>query len=156
MRKRGGKMKKYYVLCMIFLLTILPFELFAQTTIEVGKNHWSYDALQYVAEKKILKENPERFDGTKSVSKSEFVYSLAQLLKLVELEKASQEDIRVLESLILQYSDELNRIGFDTKIFDQKMENAYDNIQILQERVNENEKKIDSLLKRVERLEKKK
>ncbi|KID48067.1 hypothetical protein C095_12390 [Fusobacterium necrophorum subsp. funduliforme B35] len=86
-------------------------------------------------------EDMQRFDGTESVTKSEFVYALSKVLKLVDLEKANQEDIRVLESLILQYSDELNKIGFDTKTYDNKLENMNDNIQILQELVNENEKK---------------
>ena len=74
----------------------------------------------------------------------------------MDLEKANQEDIRVLESLILQYSDELNKIGFDTKTYDNKLENMNDNIQILQELVNENEKKIEILKKRIEKLEHKK
>src|SRR3712207_9016765 len=67
-------------------------------------------------------EDMQRFDGTEAVTKSEFVYALSKVLKLVELEKASQEDIRVLESLILQYSDELNKIGFDTKTYDDKLD----------------------------------
>ena len=61
-----------------------------------------------------------------------------------------------MESLILQYSDELNKIGFDTKTYDNKLENINDNIQILQALVNENEKKIDILMKRIEKLENKK
>lgn len=146
-------MKKCWLV--VFFLNICMLS-FAANENQIGKDHWSYNSLQYIANKKILKENIERFDGTENVTKAEFVYSLSQLLKLVETEKASQADIRVLESLILQYSNELNKIGFDTKTFDDKLENSNDNIQILQERLNENEKKIDSLLKRVEKLENKK
>ena len=146
-------MRKVWMIYFILSISILSFTANENT---LGKDHWSYESLRYISNKKILKENLERFDGTQNVTKSEFVYSLAQVLKLVETQKASQADIRVLESLILQYSDELNKIGFDTKTFDQKLENSYDNIQILQERLNENEKKLDSLLKRVEKLEDKK
>ncbi len=143
-------MKK--IILLIFLL--LAFHSFSNHTLST--DHWSYEALKHVSNKKIINEDIQRFDGTKLVTKSEFVYSLSRILKLVETEKASQEDIRVLESLILQYSDELNKIGFDTKTYDNKLENINDNIQILQALVNENEKKIDILIKRIEKLENKK
>lgn len=145
-------MRKLLFLCFILNTSVLSF---AENENKIGKDHWSYQSLAYISEKKILKENLNRFDGTQNVTKAEFVYSLAQLLKLVEKEKASQADIRVLESLILQYSDELNKIGFDTETFDQKLENSHDDVQILQEKLTENEKKIDFLLKRVEKLENK-
>lgn len=143
-------MKK--IILLIFLL--LAFHSFSNHTLSM--DHWSYEALKHVSNKKLINEDIQRFDGTKLVTKSEFVYSLSRILKLVETEKASQEDIRVLESLILQYSDELNKIGFDTKTYDNKLENINDNIQILQALVNENEKKIDILMKRIEKLENKK
>lgn len=146
-------MRKLLFLYFVLNTSVLSF---AENDNKIGKDHWSYQSLEYISNKKILKENLDRFDGTQNVTKAEFVYSLAQLLKLVETQKASQADIRVLESLILQYSDELNKIGFDTKTFDQKLANSYDNMKILQEKLNENEKKIDFLLKRVEKLENKK
>ena len=139
---------------MITLLFLLELNSFSNHTLT--KDHWSYEALKHVFNKKIIMEDMQRFDGTESVTKSEFVYALSKVLKLVDLEKANQEDIRVLESLILQYSDELNKIGFDTKTYDNKLENMNDNIQILQELVNENEKKIEILKKRIEKLEHKK
>lgn len=140
--------KSYLCLSLLLFASALSF---AQ---DVKKDHWSYEALEHVAEKGILKDSKERFDGTQTVTKAELVYALSRTLKLVELEKASQSDIKVLEALILQYSDELNRIGFDTKMFDSKLENIYDSNQILQERINENEKKIEELWKRIEKLEK--
>lgn len=149
MSKKEKAMKKIIIL--LFLLEMNTF-----SNHNLSTDHWSYEALKYVSKKKIITDDIQRFDGTESVSKSEFVYALSKLLKLIEVEKASQEDIRVLEALILQYSDELNKIGFDTKTYDNKLENINDNIHILQELVNENEKKIDVLMKRIEKLEKKK
>lgn len=142
-------MKK--IIALLFLLEINSF-----SNHTLSQDHWSYEALKHVSNKKIIMEDVQRFDGTESVTKSEFVYALSKILKMIELEKVSQEDIHVLESLVLQYSDELNKIGFDTKTYDNKLENINDNIQILQELVNENEKKIEMLKKRIEKLEHKK
>ena len=57
--------------------------------------------------------------------------------------------------MILEFSKELNKIGFDTKTYNAKIENINETVELLRKRIDENEKIIDQLLKRVEKLEEK-
>lgn len=121
---------------------------------DLDKDHWAYKAVNTLIEKKIIKENSYKFNGEKPLTRYDFAYSLAKALEVMNFEKANQKDLKVLETLILQFSDELNEIGFNTSEFDNKINSIRDNIEILRERINENEKAINELNKRIEKLEK--
>lgn len=56
---------------------------------------------------------------------------------------------------MLEFSQELNKIGFDASTFNGRLDNINETIELLRERVNENEKTIDELKKRIETLENK-
>ena len=73
----------------------------------------------------------------------------------IDLKKANKEDLNILEALMLEFSQELNKIGFDASTFNGRLDNINETIELLRERVNENEKTIDELKKRIETLENK-
>ena len=56
---------------------------------------------------------------------------------------------------MIYFSQELNKIGFDASTFNGRLDNINETIELLRERVNENEKTIDELKKRIETLENK-
>lgn len=122
---------------------------------DVNKEHWAYTSIENLVNKGIIKENRYKFNGNEPLSRYDFAYNLSQALKVVELEKASKEDLDILQALILEFSKELNKIGFDTKTYNAKIENIHETVELLRKRVDENEKIIDDLLKRVEKLEEK-
>ena len=106
--------------------------------------------------KGIIKENSYKFNGEDPVSRYEFAYDLSKMLDKIELEKANKEDLNILEALILEFSKELNKIGFDTETYNSKIDNINETVELLKKRVNENEIIIDQLKSRIEKLENKK
>lgn len=123
---------------------------------DLNKEHWAYSSIENLVKKGIIKENSYKFNGDEPVTRYEFAYNLSRTLDNLELEKANKEDLDILQALILEFSKELNKIGFDTKTYNAKIENINETIELLTQRINENEIIIDKLMKRVEKLENKK
>ena len=123
---------------------------------DLNKEHWAYSSIENLVKKGIIKENSYKFNGEDSVSRYEFAYDLSKVLDKVDLEKANKEDLNILEALILEFSKELNKIGFDTETYNSKIDNINETVELLKKRVNENEIVIDQLKKRIEKLENKK
>ena len=123
---------------------------------DLNKEHWAYSSIENLVNKGVIKENSYKFNGEEPVTRYEFAYDLSQTLNKLDLEKANKEDLDILQALILEFSKELNKIGFDTKTYNAKIENINETVELLRKRVNENEIIIDKLIKRVEKLENKK
>lgn len=123
---------------------------------DLNKEHWAYSSIENLVNKGIIKENSYKFNGEEPVTRYEFAYDLSQALNKLDLEKANKEELDILQALILEFSKELNKIGFDTKTYNAKIENINETVELLRKRVNENEIIIDKLIKRVEKLENKK
>lgn len=123
---------------------------------DLNKEHWAYSSIENLVKKGIIKESSYKFNGDEPVTRYEFAYNLSRTLDNLELEKANKEDLDILQALILEFSKELNKIGFDTKTYNAKIENINETIELLTQRINENEIIIDKLMKRVEKLENKK
>lgn len=140
----------------ISLFFIISFSLFAQLKYEdISKEHWAYSNINSLVEKGILKENRFNFDGTKSLTRYDFAYTLSRTLDYIDLNKASKNDLEILETLISEFSQELNKIGFDATTFNSRINNVNENIEILKNRVSENEKTIEALKERINKLENK-
>ncbi|AVQ32542.1 S-layer homology domain-containing protein [Fusobacterium varium] len=123
---------------------------------DLNKEHWAYSSVENLVKKGIIKENSYKFNGEDPVSRYEFAYDLSKMLDKIELEKANKEDLNILEALILEFSKELNKIGFDTETYNSKIDNINETVELLKKRVNENEIIIDQLKSRIEKLENKK
>lgn len=138
------------------LLLIISSFLMANTKFEdLNKEHWAYNAVNSLVEKGVIKENRYRFDGNEPTTRYEFAEGLVRTIDYLDLKKANKEDLNILEALMLEFSQELNKIGFDASTFNSRIDNVNETIELLRERINENEKTIDELRKRVETLENK-
>lgn len=122
---------------------------------DISKEHWAYSSIENLVNRGIIKENTYKFNGNEPLSRYDFAYNLSQTLNTIDLEKANKGDLDILQALILEFSKELNKIGFDTKTYNAKIENINETVELLRKRIDENEKIIDQLLKRVEKLEEK-
>lgn len=147
------KILKYLILGTIFTFNICYGQLNYE---DLNKEHWAYSSIENLVNKGIIKENSYKFNGEEPVTRYEFAYDLSQALNKLDLEKANKEELDILQALILEFSKELNKIGFDTKTYNAKIENINETVELLRKRVNENEIIIDKLIKRVEKLENKK
>ena len=128
---------------------------FAETKFEdLNKEHWAYKSINSLVERGILKENKYKFNGNEALTRYDFAENLARSIDYIDLKKANK-DLNILEALMLEFSQELNKIGFDASTFNGRLDNINETIELLRERVNENEKTIDELKKRIETLENK-
>ena len=142
-----------YILILILILSSL---IFADTNFEdLDKEHWAYKSINSLVEKGIIKENKYKFNGNEALTRYDFAENLARSIDYIDLKKANKEDLNILEALMLEFSQELNKIGFDASTFNGRLDSMNETIELLRERVNENEKTIDELRKRIETLENK-
>ena len=65
-----------------------------------------------------------------------FAENLARSIDYIDLKKANKEDLNILEALMLEFSQELNKIGFDASTFNGRLDNINETIELLRERVN--------------------
>ncbi len=121
---------------------------------DIDKDHWAYKSINRLLEKDIIREDSYKFNGHKPITKYEFVYSLSKLLEQIKIDKLNQKELRTFEILMNQFSDELNNISFDTSTYEERLKNMNDKVEILNEKVEKNERIIEELLKRIDRLEK--
>lgn len=131
---------------------------FAQEQIifqDIPKEHWAYNAVQNLVDQGIISQNEYLFRGNNPVTRYEFAYDLSKALNKVQLEKANRGDLIILESLVYEFSQELNKIGFDADTFNGKIINMQSDIEVLKKVTSENQTSIQELSKRLERLENK-
>lgn len=140
---------------LLLLFLVFSFSMADTKFEDLNKEHWAYNAINSLVEKGIIKENRYRFDGNEPTSRYEFAEGLVRTIDYLDLKKANKEDLNILEALMLEFSQELNKIGFDASTFNERIDNINETIELLRERVNENEKTIEELKKRVETLENK-
>lgn len=141
----------------IILLTfIMTINLFAALKYEdISSENWAYTSIESLVNKGIIVENTFKFNGEKPLSRYDFAVDLSRALNYVDLKKANKQDLNILESLMLEFSNELNKIGFDSSTFNARLNTTNETIELLRARVTENEKLIQDLKKRVESLEEK-
>lgn len=121
---------------------------------DIDKNHWAYKSVEKLVNEGIIKEDSFKFDGNKPITRYQFAYDLANALDKVDIEKANKKELEVLEMLIVDFSDELNKIGFDAKTFDERIVSVEEEIKRLNEVINLNNIKIQKLEERIKVLEK--
>lgn len=141
----------------LLLLIVLSAISFSEVKYEdVSKEHWAYRSINNLIEKGIIKDKQNLFNGNDPTTRYEFAYYLSNLLNEVELEKANKKDLETLKSLIYDFSKELNKLGFDTGSYDQRLKATQDSIESLNKKIQIHEAVINQLIKRIEVLEKKK
>ncbi|MGL5051354.1 MAG: S-layer homology domain-containing protein [Fusobacteriaceae bacterium] len=121
---------------------------------DITKDHWAYTAIENLVNKGIIKKDTYSFKGESSLKRYDFAYSMSKLLNRIELEKADKRDLLVLEKLVSEFAKELTKFGFDIETFNVRIASVEEDITKLKLKVDENEKTIQELLKRLEKLEK--
>lgn len=142
-------MKKMFFL--IFIVSNLAYGTIKYE--DIPPDHWAYSSIKNLVENGIIPQDGYTFRGETNVKRYDFAYSLSKLLNKVELEKANKKDLLVLENLVSEFTSELTKIGFDTTTFNNKIENINETIELLKISVEQNQKLIAELTKRVEKLE---
>lgn len=121
---------------------------------DIDKNHWAYKSVERLVAEGVIEEDSFRFEGNKSLTRYQFAYDLNNALNKIDLEKANKKELEILETLVVDFSNELNKIGFDSKTFDERVENIENEIKTLRELINKNNETIKVLEERIKVLEK--
>ncbi|MDR1977752.1 MAG: S-layer homology domain-containing protein [Synergistaceae bacterium] len=107
-------MKKYLAVAAVVVLAAFAAPAFAATNpfMDVPINHWSYDAIGQLAARGVLSGYPDgTYKGKQPTTRYEMASALARALALVDLTKASKQDVEMLKKLVVEFKDELDALG---------------------------------------------
>lgn len=144
-------------MCLLFFLFFIS--LYSESMYDlkdISKDHWAYRSIENLSEKGIFVFDDKFFEGEKSVNRFEFAYFLSKALDKVENEKASRDDLLILEYIVYEFSEELSKFGFDSKNYLDRLldlEKELDQTKINNEK---NKEAIDDINNRLKELEKSK
>lgn len=114
-------MKKYLAVAAVVALVAFAAPAFAATNpfMDVPLNHWSYDAIGQLAAHGVLSGYPDgTYKGKQPTTRYEMASALARALAVVELSKASKQDVEMLKKLVVEFKDELDTLGVQVDQFD--------------------------------------
>lgn len=120
---------------------------------DIDKNHWAYNSVEYLVSEGIIEEDSFRFEGNKPLTRYQFAYDLKNALNKIDLEKANKKELDILETLVVNFSNELNKIGFDAQTFEGRVENIEKEIKRLNDIISSNTIQIKKLEDRIKVLE---
>ena len=85
-------------------------------------NHWAYDAIGQLAAHGILSGYPDgTYKGQQSTTRYEMASALARALAVVDMTKASKQDVEMLKRLVVEFKDELEALGVRVDELDERV-----------------------------------
>lgn len=118
-------MKKYVVVVAVAVLVALaaPAALAATNPfMDVPINHWAYDAIGQLAARGVLSGYPDgTYKGKQPTTRYEMASALARALALVDMTKASKQDVEMLKKLVVEFKDELDALGVRVDDIDERL-----------------------------------
>ena len=124
-------MKKFAVLAALAVVFAFAAPVFAATNpfMDVPMNHWAYDAIGQLAAHGILSGYPDgTYKGKQPTTRYELASALARALAVVDMTKASKQDVAMLQKLVIEFKDELDALGVKVAELDER-------VSILEERL---------------------
>jgi DNA repair ATPase RecN len=119
---------------------------------DISEEHWAYRAIENLYKNGILPKDSASFDGEKKINKYDLVYYLSKTLNKIDETKASQSDLLILEHLVYDFSNELNKIGFNTDLYMKRIKANENKLENMEKRVISNEIEIEKLKAEIEKL----
>ncbi|MDR1622280.1 MAG: S-layer homology domain-containing protein, partial [Synergistaceae bacterium] len=117
-------MKKYLAVAAVVALVALGAPAFAATNpfMDVPINHWSYDAIGQLAARGVLSGYPDgTYKGKQPTTRYEMASALARALAVVDMTKASKQDVEMLKKLVVEFKDELDALGVQVEEIDGRL-----------------------------------
>ena len=89
---------------------------------DVPMNHWAYDAIGQLAAHGILSGYPDGlYKGKQQTTRYEMASALARALAVVDMTKASKQDVEMLKRLVVEFKDELEALGVRVDELDERV-----------------------------------
>jgi hypothetical protein len=117
-------MKKLAVFAAVLALAALAAPAFSATNpfMDVPMNHWAYDAIGQLAAHGILSGYPDgTYKGKQQTTRYELASALARALAVVDMTKASKQDVEMLKRLVVEFKDELEALGVRVDELDERV-----------------------------------
>ena len=118
-------MKKLAVLLAVVSIAALAAPAFSAATnpfMDVPMNHWAYDAIGQLAAHGILSGYPDGlYKGQQPTTRYEMASALARALAVVDMTKASKQDVEMLKRLVVEFKDELEALGVRVDELDERV-----------------------------------
>lgn len=137
---------------LIIFVAVTSITFSSQMYSDISNEHWAYRAIENLYINGILPKDSTSFDGDKVINKYDLVYYLSKTLNKIDETKASQSDLLVLEHLVYDFSNELNKMGFNTELYIKKIKTNEENIENLKKSVRKNEIDIENLKLELEKM----
>ena len=117
-------MKKLAALLAIVSVAVLAAPALSATNpfMDVPMNHWAYDAIGQLAAHGILSGYPDGlYKGRQATTRYEMASALARALAVVDMTKASKQDVEMLKRLVVEFKDELEALGVRVDELDKRV-----------------------------------
>lgn len=123
-------MKK--ILALVAVAALVAFAapaLAANPFMDVPMNHWAYDAISQLAASGVINGYPDAtYKGNQPMTRYEMATIVARALAVVDMTKASKQDVEMLKRLVVEFKDELDALGV-------KVENIDERLAVMEERL---------------------
>jgi hypothetical protein len=117
-------MKKILALVAVVALVVFAAPAFANVNpfMDVPMNHWAYDAIGQLAARGVLSGYPDgTYKGNQPMTRYEAASAIARALAVVDMTKASKQDVEMLKRLVVEFKDELDALGVKVDKIDSRL-----------------------------------
>ncbi len=116
-------MKKILALVAVAAMVAFAAPAFAANPfMDVPMNHWAYDAISQLAASGVINGYPDAtFKGNQPMSRYEMATIVARGLAVVDMTKASKQDVEMLKRLVVEFKDELDALGVTVANIDERL-----------------------------------
>ncbi|MDI9371026.1 MAG: S-layer homology domain-containing protein [Synergistota bacterium] len=117
-------MKKILALVAVVALVVFAAPAFANVNpfMDVPMNHWAYDAIGQLAARGVLSGYPDgTYKGNQPMTRYEAASAVARALAVVDMTKASKQDVEMLKRLVVEFKDELDALGVKVDQIDSRL-----------------------------------
>ena len=125
-----------------FLLFLSIFS-FALSSNEYSNNLDKY--LNYLSNRKVIDEAHISFIKNNALTKKDSIFYFYKIMKILDKDKASQEDLDVLESLLADVSEYVNNLRVQMSENNSRMDECFSDISNIKEEKEVLEKKLEDL-----------
>ena len=137
---------RYFIALMAAILCFTSMAFAASAYDDVSRDHWAYNALDYLTERGVLEGYPDGFfKGDRTLTRYEFAQAVARLLDTIG-EGVGDEQIRIMaETLRAEFSDQLAELSRSINEVYGVVNDMDGRVGDLEGRVEDNASKISSL-----------
>ncbi|NCC91453.1 MAG: S-layer protein, partial [Spirochaetia bacterium] len=123
-------MKKFCALLAVVALVAFAAPAFAANPfMDVPMNHWAYDAVGQLAARGIVSGYPDgTYKGNQPITRYEMASVIARGMAVIDMEKASKQDVEMLKRLVVEFKDELDALGVKVDKIDSRVAVLEENI----------------------------